>query len=107
MISQFINKIWQEAYKQNTSNIMELLEKNVKAQVVDIGCGDGQKTLVFKNKIGCKEIIGMDGITKRLTAARKRGIQTKIADIEKKWPFPNNFFDVVISNQVIEHLIDI
>jgi len=49
--------------------------------------------------------MGVDGQKDRLAAARKRGIKTKQFDIEKKWPLSSNSFDVVVSNQVIEHLV--
>jgi ubiquinone/menaquinone biosynthesis C-methylase UbiE len=105
MLAQFYQKIWSEAYGQNDNNIISLLEKNPKANVIDIGCGDGQKTIKFKKQIGCKTITGLDGVSERLSAAKKIGVDKIIlADIEKKWPFRKNQFDVVISNQVIEHI---
>jgi len=107
MFFKFLNYIWQEAYKKNTDNIIQLLDKDHDAIVLDIGCGDGQKSSLFKKKIGCKKIVGIDGVSKRLKAARKRGIEVKLTNLEKKWPLFNNYFDVIISNQVIEHIVDL
>jgi len=36
-----------------------------------------------------------------------KGIIVEKCDLNNKLPFPDNFFDVVFSNQVIEHLINI
>lgn len=107
MLKRLFQKAWAKAYSQNDQNILSLLEPNQKAIVLDIGCGDGQKTLNFKKKIDCQEITGIDGVAERLEVAKSRGIKTKLANLEKKWPLASGHFDVAIANQVIEHLVDI
>lgn len=108
MLSNFFQKMWQEAHDNNTKNITALLSKNTSAVCIDIGCGDGKKTSIFKKKINSKQMLGIDGIKIRLNAAKKNGIDKIIyADLEKKWPLKNNQFDVVISNQVIEHILNL
>ncbi|EKD94498.1 MAG: type 11 methyltransferase [uncultured bacterium] len=108
MLTQFYQKIWTEAYGQNDNNILSFLDANPLAKVIDIGCGDGQKSIKFKDKIGCKEIWGLDGVTERLKVAKKRGVDHTIkSNLETSWPIENSTFDVVISNQVIEHISDI
>lgn len=108
MLAQFYQKIWAEAYSQNDLNILSLLEKNPNAKVLDVGCGDGQKTVKFKGAVGCQKITGIDGLAGRLMASQKRGVdETLTVDLEKKWPLKGSGFDVVISNQVIEHISDI
>lgn len=107
MFSKYLNTLWQEAYKGNDKNILNLLDIDKDAVVLDVGCGDGQKTIKFKTKIESKEIFGVDGVKERLDAAKKRGIKVRIADLEKKWPFEKNEFNVVVSNQVIEHIVNL
>jgi ubiquinone/menaquinone biosynthesis C-methylase UbiE len=76
--------------------------------LLDVGCRDGQKTLLFWRKVSAKKIIGIDGVKPRLEAARQRGIKdVVVSDLEKRWPFRKNYFDVVVSNQVIEHVVDL
>src|SRR5579859_6869488 len=108
MFQKTFDKLWQEAHNQNTKNIVSLLVENSHAVCIDIGCGDGKKTTLFKKKINSKEMLGTDGIKIRLTEARKNGIDKIIfADLEKKWPLQKDYFDVVISNQVIEHILNL
>ncbi len=107
MLARFSQYLWNKAYKENDQNILSLLEQNIEARVIDIGCGDGQKTATFREKIACKTIFGIDGVFGRLEAAEKRGVRIKQANLEKRWPFASNTFDVIISNQVIEHISDI
>lgn len=107
MLYNFWNTIWLEARDNNRNNIMALLEKDTEANMVDIGCGDGQVSVMYGDKIGCKKITGIDGVKARLGAAKKRGVGVVFSDLEKKWPFKDSEFDVVVSNQVIEHVLNI
>lgn len=107
MLSDLFFTMWHEAMENNINNILSLLEKDSNARVLDVGCGDGKDTLRYQKAVGTRMIYGMDGQQGRVVAARKRGIETEVADIEKKWPYPNASFDVVLSNQVIEHIHDV
>lgn len=107
-ISNFVKSLWEQSMSRNVSNIISLLEKDTNAVVLDVGCGDGVYTVQFKKKIGCSEIMGIEGNTTRIMMAKENGVDKIVsADLEKKWPFPNESFDVIISNQVIEHMVSI
>lgn len=106
-IKKFFDYIWHEAMKHNVENILSLLENNPNARVVDIGCGDGQVTIRYKQKTG-GEITGVDGVEARLRAARRKGVDHVMKmELEKKWPLKDSSFDVVVSDQVIEHILNI
>lgn len=107
-LTTFFVYIWKEAMDNNRRNVLSLLERNPKAKVIDVGCGDSQVTIRYKEKIGCRDIIGTDGVQERLNAAKnKYGISVVFVDLEKKWPFRDREFDVVVSNQAIEHILNI
>ncbi|HET7098882.1 MAG TPA: class I SAM-dependent methyltransferase [Patescibacteria group bacterium] len=107
MLSKLFTKMFNEATERNIHNILSLLEENKDAKVIDIGCGDGQSTIRYKSKIKCKQIVGTDGVQRRLKIAKKSGIKTVFVNLEDKWPIKSNNFDIVISNQVIEHILNI
>lgn len=107
MFTHLFIELFKEAIDHNRDNILSLLEQNSNAKVVDIGCGDGKLTVKCREKIQSKEIVGVDGVKRRLNAAKKNGVDTKLLNLEEKWPLKNKEFDVVISNQVIEHILDI
>jgi methionine biosynthesis protein MetW len=96
-----VYKKWE---RSRNESFLSLLEFNSNAKVVDIGCGDGNFTLKVKEKIGCKRIYGMDIYSPSLNRAKNKGITIKKVDLNKRIPFNDNSFDVVVLNQVIEHL---
>jgi ubiquinone/menaquinone biosynthesis C-methylase UbiE len=79
--------------------------KDVK-KVLDVGCGVGIFGQVLKERYSKIEIYGIDISKQAIDQSRKNRIKSQVADIEKKWPYPDNNFDLVISQQVIEHVIN-
>jgi SAM-dependent methyltransferase len=80
-----------------------------KTKLLDIGCWDGLATLEYGKEAGLTKsnLYGIEVMPEQAKLANKV-IQCKISDLEKnKFPFPSNFFDVVIANQVFEHLKNI
>lgn len=108
MVSKLFSLMWQEAMEHNVNNIVSLLDKDANAKVADIGCGDGKLTIRFKQVTRCRSITGVDGQRDRLKAAKIRGVDKIVfANLGKSWPLAANSFDAVVSNQVIEHIVDI
>lgn len=71
--------------------------------ILDVGCGDGS-TLFRYFKTAPKEFYGIEGSPECQVKARKRGIKVTSCDLNGRWPYEDNKFDVVFSNQVIEHV---
>ena len=71
--------------------------------LVDVGCGDGSMLFRYLKKIP-REFYGVEGAPPLQAKAEKRGIKVFNYDLNGRWPFEDNKFDVVFSNQVIEHL---
>ena len=49
---------------------------------------------------------GIELVAEAADQARSRGIDVTVADLNQPLPYPDRSFDVVCSNQVIEHLAD-
>ena len=88
----------------NRGFLLELLEQNEKVKVLDIGCGEGRFSRKIANKIRCSEIYGVELSRKYAEEAHKNGVNVIIGDIDNGLPFKDASFDIVISNQVIEHV---
>ena len=71
--------------------------------LVDVGCGDG--SLLFRYlKKSPREFYGVEGSPLLKVKAEERGLKVTHCDLNGRWPFEDNKFDVVFSSQVIEHL---
>ena len=58
-------------------------------------------------KVGTKKVYGLDYIDSQVRKAKLLHIEAKKGNLNEKFPYKNNFFDVIHSNQVIEHLTEI
>jgi SAM-dependent methyltransferase len=74
--------------------------------LVDLGCDDGGHTLEFAAAARARRVCGVDVVEERGAAARERGVDFTLADLNVPLPYSDASFDVVVSNQVIEHLTD-
>lgn len=71
--------------------------------LLDVGCGDG--SLLFRYlKESPKDFCGVEGAPESKAKAEQRGIKVFSYDLNGRWPFENDRFDVVFSSQVIEHV---
>lgn len=100
-ISENIYKKWKEGREKD---IISFLTFNHDARVVDLGCGDGSFSIDIKKKIGCKEIYGVDIWDESIKKSEEKGLKVIKSDLNEKLPFDDEFFDIIVSNQVLEHL---
>ena len=100
-----IRRMMDREYKNVWKKILEMVEGNGK-RLLDIGCGDGRLTEKIAKKMGVEEVYGIDIDKLNLSKARKRGIKAIYADANRRLPFKSKYFDVILCNQVAEHLIN-
>lgn len=93
------------AYEYNSNNILRCVESNENGEFLDLGCYDGQWTMKVAGKIQTKKIFGLEIIEEKAQIAEKSGVKVTLGNLNEKLPFDNTF-DVIHSNQVIEHLKD-
>lgn len=88
---------------ERLKKIFELINKEKKGKILDLGCLKGEFSLELKKKEW--NVFGGD-ISSALTEAKKKGIKCIKFDFEKPFPFKDNSFDGVFAGEIIEHIFD-
>lgn len=77
--------------------------------LLDVGCGDGIKTLLYAQKVGVASdrVYGIEQDSTYLEQAQAR-FPVAPVDLEREpFPFADQTVDVIVCNQVLEHLKNI
>ncbi|HPO11361.1 MAG TPA: class I SAM-dependent methyltransferase [bacterium] len=104
ILKDFLSDLYNNAVILNHENIFNLFREKQDAKFLDLGCDDGSFTLNMAKYIRTNDIFGVDIVDERIDIAKSRGIIVKKFDLNNKFEFDDNFFDVVSANQVIEHI---
>ena len=83
---------------------MKLISKKDVEAFLDVGCGNGELTMVFAATVRPKTVYGIEYVDEFRADAESKGIICKKCDLNDKWPFEDNFFDIILSSQNIEHM---
>jgi len=96
-----------EQFEDRHRKILKIFSKYKFNRILDVGCGDGNFTALISKVCKAKEVYGVDISEKGVEMAKKNGIKALRVDIdEENLPFKDNYFDAVLSLEVIEHLYD-
>ncbi len=90
---------------ENRRRILEQVEYNPDARLLDCGCGDGGFTLQVAEKIGTSHVFGIE-CASGAEPVYNGPLQVVHSDLNDRFPFDNGVFDVIHANQVIEHLYE-
>lgn len=94
----------QRAQEKIAFRVIELLAIK-KGKILDLGCGVGYTTLVYKEN--GFDVIGLDILEKMLKIAKEKGLKVKKGDIrELKSLFKEKEFDAVVSASAFQWLTD-
>jgi SAM-dependent methyltransferase len=96
--------MYQMAVDLNRDNIVALLERDMTAKLLDLGCDDGSFTMRLARRVETSDINGVEILRERSELAVAKGIKVKNFNLNGGFDFPDEFFDAIHANQVIEHL---
>lgn len=89
---------------------LEIAAGRKELRILDIGLGSGADLVNIRKKCAEAypelklELYGFECYPPNVDAARKAGIQVFPGNVENEtFPFEDQFFDIVVSNQILEH----
>ncbi len=93
-----------QPYQKHLDLMCFLLSPQKNHIYLDAGCGTGNLSIKI-NKVGA-EVIGIDYSNEMLARAseKNKGVRYEFADLDKEFNFNDDFFDGVVSNNVIAYL---
>lgn len=94
--TEYINKEWVKIVKSKLAISFDPDKK-----ILDVACGISTLGKEFGN-----QVYGLDLNPEAVRLAQKNGINAKVGDVEKKWDYPDEYFDVVIASHIIEHVVN-
>ncbi|MFX0201452.1 MAG: class I SAM-dependent methyltransferase [Candidatus Hodarchaeota archaeon] len=71
-------------------------------RILDIGCGTGDLLSDFVSKYEC---FGIDVSGEAVKKAKQKGVNAYKHDIEEGLPFTENFFNIIVMSEVLEHVV--
>ena len=72
--------------------------------VLDIGAGHGTDLFIAKKINPDCKMHALEYYQPNIKSLEEQGVQVNSIDLEKeKFPYENNYFDIVIANQILEH----
>ncbi len=99
--NNFLQRTWHGEKIQNAKKMIEQLDFS---NCLDVGCASGYMISMLAKDFPDKKFYGIDAYDRAIAFAKKkyRNISFKVASAESL-PFKNNFFDLVICYETIEH----
>jgi 2-polyprenyl-3-methyl-5-hydroxy-6-metoxy-1,4-benzoquinol methylase len=95
-----------EGYFKNLRPEMVLLLPNDAKTILDIGCADGSFAKIVKDKNNA-EVWGVELMAEEAKKASTKIDKVLAGSIEECIPeIPENYFDVIYLNDILEHLVD-
>lgn len=86
---------------------VDLLPRNPEARLLEIGAGSGETAACALAEGKCGWCCGVELCEGPAQEARKKLQRVIVGDVERiEFDFPENYFDVLIMSEVLEHLAD-
>jgi SAM-dependent methyltransferase len=100
----YLERVFRATEEENRRAILQALPEGAGGQLLDLGCHDGEFTVRVGERLQAERVCGVEFIEEHAELARRRGIAVHVGDLDAGLPYPDDSFETVHSNQVIEHV---
>ncbi|MBS3131507.1 class I SAM-dependent methyltransferase [Candidatus Woesearchaeota archaeon] len=107
MLTGYFSYLYRDTTEKYRNRLLASIPKVPKGRLLDLGCWDGKNSLMYGKAAGTKEVYGLELVKSLVEKARKNGVKAQCCDLNNKFPFKNEMFDIVVANHVIEHLVNV
>lgn len=97
-----MQRLFESVEASYREQILELAPES--DRLLDVGCHDGEWTAAVAKAARATAVSGIESVEAAADQARARGYDVRAGDLEERWPFDDDSFDLVHANQVIEHV---
>lgn len=102
----YLEKLWQDAYALNNQHIADLAASANPTNLLDVGCGDGSLTQVIAHRAKIARVDVVEVEPRAVERVKGLGYTVLPFDLNDPLAIESDRYDLVVSNQVIEHLYD-
>ena len=100
----YLSRVFDASEEANRRAILEALPAGRGGALLDLGTHRGEFTVRLADRLAAQRVVGVELIERHATAARARGIDVTLGDLDDGLPFESESFDTVHANQVLEHV---
>lgn len=101
----YLFDVFRASERRNKERILELAGPCGAGRLLDLGCNDGAFTMELARRVDARQVHGIEFVGALAQEAARRGVDVVPHDLSEPLPYDDATFDVVHSNQVIEHLV--
>ena len=104
-MSRMCSQVLEEVHRSILNLVQHIASAETVSSLLDVGCWDGSTTIEYARVADRARPYGIEVFQGPAAQAVQRGVSVAVMDLEHdRFPWPDQSMDLVVCNQVFEHL---